>query len=201
MSTGLPTRKLSVDDIDDIRAYERIRDTFRAEMIALRDRRRVSVGTMVSVAFENRETVRFQIQEMARAEGITTDEGIREELDAYNPLIPEPGQLCATLFIELTSDDAIREWLPKLVGIENSVVLRLPNGDEVRCGVDSRHATQLTRDDVTAAVHYISFELTAAQCDAFRDGVVLAIEHQWYTEHTELRMTTIRELTTDLRGS
>ena len=201
MSTALPTRKLSVDDIDDIRAYERIRETFRAEMIALRDRRRVSVGTMVSVAFENRETVRFQIQEMARAEGITTDQGIREELHAYNPLIPEPGQLCATLFIELTSDEAVREWLPKLVGIENSVVLRLPNGDGVRCCVDSQHAAQLTRDDVTAAVHYISFELTPAQCDAFRDGVVLAIEHPRYTEHTELRMTTIRELANELRGS
>ena len=201
MSPTLPSRKLSLADIDDIRAYERIRETFRAEMIALRDRRRVSIGTMVSVAFENRQTIRFQIQEMARIEGITTDQGIQDELDAYNPLIPEPGQLCATLFIELTSDDAAREWLPKLVGIENSVVLRLPNGDAVRCCVDSQHAGQLTRDDVTAAVHYISFELTPEQCDAFRDGVVLAIEHPRYTGHSELRLTTIRELANDLRGS
>ena len=201
MSTALPTRKLSVDDIDDIRAYERVRDTFRAEMIALRDRRRVSAGTIVSVAFENRETIRFQIQEIARVEGITTDEGIQRELSAYNPLIPEPGQLCATLFIELTSDEAVREWLPKLVGIEKSVVLRLPNGDEVHSCADSPHGTQVPRDDVTAAVHYISFELTPAQCDAFQDGVVLAIEHPRYTEQTELRMATIRELASDLRGS
>jgi Protein of unknown function (DUF3501) len=201
MSTALPTGKLAVADIDDIRAYERVRDRFRAEMIALRDRRRVSVGTMVSVAFENRETVRFQIQEMARVEGITTDQGIQEELHAYNPLIPEPGQLCATLFIELTSDEAVREWLPKLVGIETSVVLRLPNGDEVHSFAESQHAAQLTRADVTAAVHYIRFELTPVQCDAFRDGVVLAIEHPRYAERTELRTTTIRELANDLRGS
>jgi hypothetical protein len=201
MSTTLPTRKLVVADIDDNRAYERIRGTFRAEMIEARARRRVLVGTMVSLAFENRETVRFQIQEMARVEGITTDQGIQKELDAYNPLIPEPGQLRATLFIELTSDQAIREWLPKLVGIEKSVVLRLQNGDEVRCAVDSRHAAQLTRDEVTAAVHFISFELTSAQCNAFGDGVVLVIDHPRYTEQTKLTATTVRELADDLRGS
>ncbi len=201
MSISVPTRKLTVADIDDIRAYERIRKTFRTEMIALRDRRRVSVGTLVSLAFENRQTIRFQIQEMARVEGITTDQGIQQELDAYNPLIPEQGQLGATLFIELTSDEAIREWLPKLVGIENAVVLRLPNGDEVRCAVDARHAAQLTRDDVTAAVHYITFELTPAQRDAFRDGVIVAIDHPEYTEQTELLTTTLRELATDLRGT
>jgi hypothetical protein len=201
MSTALPTRKLAVADIDDIRAYERTRGTVRAEMIELRARRRVSVGTMVSLAFENRETIRFQIQEMARAEGITTDQGIQEELDAYNPLIPEPGQLCATLFIELTSDETIREWLPKLVGIEKSVVMRLPNGDEVRCSVDSQHAAQLTREDVTAAVHYISFELTSAQRDAFGDGVVLVIDHPRYAEQMELLATTVCELANDLRGS
>lgn len=201
MSISVPTRKLTVADIDDIRAYERIRETFRTEMIALRDRRRVSVGTLVSLAFENRQTIRFQIQEMARVEGITTDQGIQQELDAYNPLIPEQGQLRATLFIELTSDEAIREWLPKLVGIENAVVLRLPNGDEVPCAVDARHAAQLTRDDVTAAVHYITFELTPAQRDAFRDGVVVAIDHPEYTEQTELLTTTLRELATDLRGT
>ena len=201
MSISVPTRKLTVADIDDIRAYERIRETFRTEMIALRDRRRVSVGTLVSLAFENRQTIRFQIQEMARVEGITTDQGIQQELDAYNPLIPEQGQLRATLFIELTSDEAIREWLPKLVGIENAVVLRLPNGDEVRCAVDARHAAQLTRDDVTAAVHYITFELTPAQRDSFRDGVVVAIDHPEYTEQTELLTTTLRELATDLRGT
>jgi hypothetical protein len=198
MTTNATSRKLTIDDIDDIRAYERVRDTFRAAMIELRRRRRVAIGTIVALAFENRDTIRFQIQEMARVEKITTDEGIREELDAYNPLIPEAGQLCATLFIELTSDEAMREWLPKLVGIERSVVLRLPSGDEVRCVVDAQHAAQLTREHVTAAVHYISFELSPAQVAAFGEGTVLAIDHPNYREAIALSSATLSELSADL---
>ena len=200
MSAAFSSRKLSVSDIEDLRAYERGRESLRTQMIELRSRRRVAVGTIVSVAFENRETIRFQIQEMARVEGITTDEGIQDELDAYNSLIPEMGQLCATLFIELTSDEAVREWLPKLVGIERSVVLRLPNGDVVHGSVDSKHAAQLTRADVTAAVHYLSFELPKEQRAAFGPGVVLAIEHPQYSEETELSSTTVGELLGDLSG-
>ncbi len=194
------SRKLTVGDIADTREYERTRDAFRAEMIELRRRRRVAVGTIVSVAFESRQTIRFQIQEMARVEGITTDQGIQDELDAYNPLIPEIGQLCATLFIELTSDEAIREWLPRLVGIERSVVMRLPDGQQVRGAVDVQHATQLTRVDVTAAVHYITFAFDAQQRAAFGDGAVLMIDHPQYREETELASTTVSELLDDLSG-
>ena len=75
--------------------------------------------------------MRFQIQEMARVEKLVTDEGIQDELDIYNPMIPEPGQLCATLFLELTTDDQMREWLPKLVGIERSFVFVLDDGDRI----------------------------------------------------------------------
>jgi Protein of unknown function (DUF3501) len=200
ISTPTPSRKLTVDDIDDNRAYERIREPHRVEMIALRRRRRVSIGTIVSVAFENRDTIKFQIQEMARAERISTDRGIQEELDTYNPLIPEAGQLCATMFIELTSDEAMREWLPKLVGVEQSVVLRLPNGDEVRCEVDPKHAALLTREHVTAAVHYISFQLTPEHCAAFGEGTVVAIDHTMYREQSALSPATVAELADDLGG-
>ena len=192
------TRKLTVADIADTREYERTRETFRAEMIEQRQRRRVAIGTIVSLAFENRETIRFQIQEMARVEGVSTDQGIQEELDAYNPLIPEVGQLCATLFIELTSDEAIREWLPRLVGIERSVVLRLPTSEQVRGAVDAQHAKQLTRVDVTAAVHYITFQFRSEQCAAFGPGTVLMIDHQQYQEETELARATVSELSYDL---
>jgi hypothetical protein len=192
------SRKLTLGDIDDTRAYERTRDVFRGEMIELRRRRRVGVGTIVSLAFENRDTIKFQIQEMVRAEKINTDQGVQDELNTYNPLIPEAGQLCATLFIELTSDDAMREWLPKLVGIERSVVIRLPNGDQVRCAVDPAHAAQLTREHVTAAVHYINFEFSPEQIAAFGDGTVLAIDHPQYREQTELSAATIGELAADL---
>ena len=200
MNTRLPSRKLTIADIDDARAYERTRQSFRAEMIELRRRRRVPVGTLVSLAFENRDTIRFQVHEMARVERITTDQGIQDELDAYNPLIPEVGQLCATMFVELTSDEAMREWLPKLVGIERAVVVRLPNGDEVRGAVDAQHAAQLTREHVTAAVHYITFELTPEQCAAFGQGSVVAIDHPQYREQTELSSATVSELSADLGG-
>src|SRR5437763_2455461 len=121
--------KLTLDDIADLRAYERERDAFRARIIDLKKRRRVAVGPFVTLVFENRDTIRFQIQEMARAERILTDDGIQTELDVYNPLIPEAGSLSATMFIELTSKDELMEWLPKLVGIERAGELRI--GDDV----------------------------------------------------------------------
>jgi len=191
-------RKLTIDDIADARAYERERDSLRAHVIELKRRRRVTMGTVVTLMFENRETMRYQVQEMARVEKTFTDEGIQEELDVYNPLIPEPGHLCATLFIELTSDEQMREWLSKLVGIEQSVVFRFPDGGEVRCLVDPQHASQLTREHVTAAVHYISWSFTPEQVAAFGDGVVLAIDHPEYLEATELLPSTIVELRVDL---
>ena len=151
--------KLTLDDIADLRAYERERDEFRREVIALKKRRRVPLGDFVTLLFENSRTIRFQIQEMARVEKIITDEGIANELRVYNPLIPDPGQLCATLFIELTSKLALMEWLPKLVGIERSVSLRLPDGELVPAVVDEDHEKQLTREEVTASVHYVRWEL------------------------------------------
>ena len=111
-----PDRKLTLDDIADLRAYEREREDFRAHIIDLKKRRRVSVGPYITLVFENRDTMRFQIQEMARAERILTDEGIQTELDIYNPVIPEPGQLSATLFIELTSDRSFASGCPSWSG-------------------------------------------------------------------------------------
>ena len=194
----MTTRKLVVSDIADIRAYERERAEFRARVIELKRRRRVHVGTIVTLVFENRDTTRFQVQEMARVERISTDAGIQDELDVYNPMIPEPGELCATLFLELKTDAQVREWLPKLVGIERSVVFRLSDGAEVRCGVDAQHASQLTRADATAAVHFVHFRFTPAQVAAFGDGAQLAIDHPQYLEVTQLAPFTVEELRADL---
>lgn len=191
-------RKLTLADIADVRAYEREREGFRAHVIDLKRRRRVHVGNVVTVVFENRDTMRFQVQEMARVERLDTDRAIQDELDVYNPLIPEPGQLCATLFLELTSDEQMREWLPKLVGIERSLVFRLPDGSQVRCEVDPAHASQLTREHVTAAVHFVDFRFTADQVAAFVEGVVLAVDHPAYPEEVELAPVTVAELRTDL---
>lgn len=193
--------KLTLDDISDLRAYERERDDFRREVIALKRRRRVPLGDFVTLLFENRQTVRFQIQEMARAEKLITDEAIETELRVYNPLIPDPGQLCATLFIELTSKDALMEWLPKLVGIEGAVALRLADGELVRAVVDEDHGKQLTRDEITASVHYVRWDLTPDQVERFTAGpVALVADHPDYTVETPLADDTTAELTADLRG-
>ncbi len=196
--------KLTLDDIADQRAYERERDDFRTHVIALKARRRIPVGPFVTLLFENRDTIRFQIQEMARVERIGSDEGIQVELDTYNPLIPDPGRLAATLFIELTDDDEMREWLPKLVGIEAAVELRLGPGDDtevVRCEVDPDHQRQLTREETTASVHYLHFSLSPEQVDMVEAGPVrLALAHPAYGHETELSVDSRAELVKDLRG-
>ena len=197
--------KLTLDDIADLRAYERERAEFRAHVIQLKKLRRIHVGPVITLVFENRDTIRFQIQEMARAEKILTDEGIETELHVYNPLIPEPGHLAATMFIELTSDDQLREWLPKLVGVEQRAMFRLGSGDdavEVRCVVDPDHEKQLTRDEITASVHYVHFALDPAEVERFAAGpVVLAVDHPAYSYDTSLSEATRGELLNDLRGS
>ncbi len=193
--------KLTLEDIADLRAYERERDAFRRHVIALKKRRRVGVGPLVTLLFENRDTIRCQIQEMARAEKILSDEGIQAELDIYNPLIPEPGFLGATLFIELTSEDELRMWLPRLVGIERAIELRLPGGGSIAAVPEATHADQLTRTTVTASVHYIRFSLTPEEVDAVAGGgILLAAAHPNYAYETELGETTVGELLTDLLG-
>jgi hypothetical protein len=194
-------RRLTLDDIADARAYERERAEFRDRVFALKKKRRIAVGPFVTLVFENRDTIRFQIQEMARVEKLYSDEAILHELDTYNPLIPDPGALSATLFVELTSKDDLMEWLPKLVGIETALELRLGarGGDAVRNEVDEEHAHQLTREDVTASVHYIRFRLTPEEVDAFSSGPVeLAIVHPNYQHVTALSDETRAELARDL---
>ena len=192
--------KLTLDDIADLRAYERERDEFRRHIIAIKKQRRIGVGPFVTLVFENRDTIRFQIQEMARAEKILSDEAIQTELDIYNPLIPEPGSLAATMFIELTSKDELMEWLPKLVGIERAVELHI--GDDIVCArVDDDHAKQLTRETITASVHYVHFDVSASQIERFeRERAAIAIAHENYAYVTELDEPTKKSLRIDLDG-
>ena len=196
--------KLTLDDITDLRAYERERAEFRTHVIALKKRRRVHVGPVVTLLFENRDTIRFQIQEMAWVEKLISDEAIETELAIYNPLIPDAGSLAATLFIELTTEDELRMWLHRLVGIETEIELRLGSGDDaivVRCVVDADHAKQLTRDEITASVHYVHWQLTPDQVEAFARGPVqLAVTHPNYQHAVELSDDTRAELLADLRG-
>lgn len=202
-TSAAPTssRKLTLDDIADIRAYERERNTFRQHIIDLKKRRRVGVGPFVTFVFENRDTVRFQIQEMARAEKISSDAGIQTELDIYNPLVPEAGELCATMFIELTSDAQLREWLPKLVGIERTVALRTSDGRLLRPQLEAQHESQLTREHTTSCVHYLQWHLGDADVAALlgATAVELVVEHANYTHATTLSAETTTELGRDIR--
>ena len=199
----MAARKLTLDDIADLRAYEREREAFRSRIIELKKTRRVGIGPIVTVMFENRDTMRFQIQEMARVEKILSDEAIQHEVDTYNALIPEPGQLSATLFLELTSKMALVEWLPKLVGIERSVELVIGSGEDalvVPCIPEESHEDQLTRPDVTASVHYIRFELGDDAIARFAaEPVALAVNHDHYVESTPLSDETRSALLDDLR--
>jgi len=192
--------KLQLTDILDLRAYERIRDERREEIIEIKRRRRVQLGTVVTLMFENRATMQSQIHEMMRAEKVVRDEQILEELHAYNPLIPEAGQLSATLFIELTTPEQMLEWLPKLVNIESSIGIRLSDGSTVMSITEEGHAETLTRDNVTAAVHYIRFEFTPQQVEAFASGEVeILCVHPAYVEVAILPQFVSDELLTDLR--
>ena len=201
MTAQPASRKLTLADIADQRAYERERDGYRASVLEIRGRRRVAIGTVMSLSFESRETIRYQIQEMARAEKLTSDADIQIELDTYNPLVPESGHLCATLFLELTSNDQLREWLPRLVGIERHVVIRLADGTQIRSAPEAQHASQLTREHVTSAVHYLTFDFDQSQIEAFSaGGATLVIDHPQYTDETALARSTVDELTSDLRS-
>jgi uncharacterized protein DUF3501 len=196
------TDALTLADVLDLRAYERVREAYRAQVIARKRLRRVALGPIMTLVFESVDTVRFQIQEMARVEKILTDEAIQVELDIYNRLLPQVGELSATLFIELTSDASLREWLPKLVGIEGALGVAL--GDDVVPSVpEETHAAALVRDTITPAVHYIRFPFTPTQVAAFAalDEVALVARHPEYEERAVLSDAVREELLGDLRGT
>jgi len=178
-------RKLTVDDIVDLRAYEREREEFRAHVIALKKSRRIALGDLVTIVFENTDTMRFQIQEMARAEKMLRDEQIEHEVETYNELIPEPGELSATLFIEITDSNALREWLPKLPGIQRHVAFDIA-GSEVR-GVEPDEERLTREDEITSTVHYLKFTLPPAQQAAFAAGPVkILVDHPAYQAESVL---------------
>jgi hypothetical protein len=193
-------QKLTIDDIKDMRAYERERDDFRRHVIDLKRRRRVELGTLMTVVFENTETMRWQVQEMARVERMLRDEQIEHEVDTYNELIPDPGQLSATLMLELTSESQLREWLPKLVGVQRSVLIKVGDLEPVRGRPQDEE--RLTREDTTAAVHFLKFDFTPEQIDAFAAGPVhILVDHPAYLEDVELSDTVRKELDGDLHAT
>ncbi len=191
--------ELVLEDISDQRAYERERDEFRARIIAMKKNRRVHVGEIVTFIFENKETMRLQIQEMARAEKINSDERIQHEIDIYNELIPTRNELKATLMIELVNDDELREWLPKLPGIQDHIALTF---GEISVSAYEPGADRLSREEeITTTVHYVNFAFTDQQREAFlatSDVVALEINHPAYERNQVLSQETIDQLRVDL---
>ena len=166
-----------IDDILGLAAYERVRQKYRQKIIALKQKRRISVGDRVSLVFENRETVLFQIQEMLRAERITDLDRIREELAIYNELIPGSGELSATLFLEIENQENLREELLKFLGIDETVSFKI--GDH---SVPARFEEGRTREDKISAVQYVKFHFSPEAIEAFSSGrkADLLIEHENY---------------------
>jgi hypothetical protein len=189
-------RKLTVDDIVDHRAYERERDAFRRHIIELKRRRRIALGDLLTIVFENTDTMRWQVQEMARAERMLDDDAIATEVYTYNELIPDAGELSGTLFVELTDDALLREWLPKLVGIQHHVHVELADGSRVDAIPEDEE--RLTRDDVTATVHYLKFPFTRERQRSLADGpAYVVVDHPEYNACAELSGDQRAELARD----
>ena len=171
---------LTPQDLLPVAAYEQQREQFRSQIIALKQRRRTSVGPLVTLVFENRETLRFQTQEMIRVELILDPNKVQEELDVYNALMPGSGELSATLLIEITEQDRMKEWLDVFMGLDHGETVSIRAGSEQIFGLfegGHSHETKIS------AVHFVRFRPTASMTAAFADlrqSVMLTVHHHAY---------------------
>jgi hypothetical protein len=178
-------RPVTLDDVVGLERYEAIRDDVRRRIIALKRGRRVSVGPEITFVFENHDTVYFQIQEMLRAERITDLDAVREELAVYNALLPQPGELSATMLIEFTEQEHIAERLLSLRGIDESVWLHVGVRHRIRAVFEPGRS----KADKLSAVQYVRFPLPPPPRAEFLDPAVsarLVIEHRNYQAETPL---------------
>jgi hypothetical protein len=190
--------KLTIAEIAPLPAYERERNEFRRRIIALKAHRRIAVGDLITLVFENRDTVRFQIQEMMRVERIHDEAKILDELETYNGLIPGPGELSATFFIEITEAGRVQETLDRLMGIDEPGRLWLELGGD-RC--DALFEAGHSNEDKLSAVHYLRFHVTPAQQRRLADPAIaarLVIDHPHYRASAELGLATRQSLIADL---
>jgi hypothetical protein len=189
---------LSAADIPALDVFEATREELRARVIAHKAPRRVEVGDRVTLLFEDRETIRWQILEMCRVERTRDPSAIAHEIAVYNELIPGPRELSATLFIEITEPGKIRSELDRMLGIDECVWLEL-GARRVRARFDAR---QLEEDRISA-VHYLRFALAPEDVLAFADAatpVALVIDHPAYRERALLSRETRQSLRVDLSG-
>ncbi len=192
-------RPLVLDEIVGVGAYEALRDDYRARLIAHKRPRRLAVGDRVTLIFENRETIRFQVQEMIRVEGIREPDKVQMELDVYNELVPGDGELSATLMIEITDLAEIRPELDRLIGLDEHVSLRLAGREPIPARFDAK---QLEEDRI-AAVQYIKWRLQPDEVEAFckvEIAAEIAIDQENYRVSAEIPRDTRHSLIEDLRG-
>ncbi len=169
--------KLQIGDLMTLETYAQERNTFRQHIMTHKKNRHIPLGDYARLIFEDRQTVQYQIQEMLRIERIFEKEAIQEELDAYNPLIPDGQNLKATFMLEYPNPVERKVILSKLIGVENSVWLKIGEQEKIYpiCNED----LERSNDEKTASVHFMRFELTPSMSIAFQRGEELkaGIDH------------------------
>ena len=193
-------KKIDRAEVEGLQEYERVRDAVRRDVIALKARRRVAVGDRLSFLFENRQTVLFQIQEMVRAERIVAEDRVQDEVDVYNELVPGPGELSATMMIEIEERDRIKPELDRFLGIDAGERVWLQVGRD--WAVPGRFEAGHSKEDKLAAVHFVRFAVPEGARAAFAAGpVALVVEHPGYRARAELGPETRAALLEDLTAA
>jgi hypothetical protein len=172
--------RITPESLMTLESYAKARNEFRARVIAHKKPRTVHLGGHVTLLFEDELTIRYQVQEMLRIERIFEEEGIRGELDAYNPLIPDGSNFKATMLIEYEDPDERAQRLAELKGIESRVWVRVDGCDRVHAIADEDLDRE--NEEKTSAVHFLRFELEPAMIAALRSGAGLAmgVDHPRY---------------------
>ena len=177
--------KLTRGDLYSLEQYAELRPEFRARVMAHKNNRKLSIGPVATLYFEDRLTVQYQIQEMLRVERIFEAAGIKEELAAYNPLIPDGANWKATFMIEEPDVDKRRELLAGLVGIENRVWVMVDGHERVYAVADED--LDRNTEEKTSSVHFLRFEISPAMVRDVKAGAVLSfgIDHANYRHQVE----------------
>jgi hypothetical protein len=175
---------IAPESLMTLEAYARDRGAFRARVMAHKRRRTVHLGEHVTLLFEDELTIRYQVQEMLRLERIFEPDGIRHELEAYNPLIPDGGNWKATMLLEYPEAEERRRRLAELIGIERLVWVQVEGAEGKMPRVPAIADEDLEREDgeKTSSVHFLRFELDAAMRRALKAGarVRMGIDHPRY---------------------
>ncbi len=172
--------QLTHEDLFSLEDYSRKRDEFRKKIMAHKRNRHVEIGPVATLYFEDRKTMQYQIQEMLRIERIFEAEAIQEELDTYNPLIPDGSNWKATFMIEIADIDERKKQLAQMIGIEKALWVRVDGFDKVT-PIANEDLTRET-EEKTSSVHFVRFELSAAMIGAAKSGATIAmgIDHPAY---------------------